>query len=81
MTPNDIDVPSIMWGAFWAGGVVTTVNPTYTANELAFQLKTSNAKAIATQLPMLPTAVKAAKEAGIPNDRIILLGDGRHPQA
>ncbi|KAI5302495.1 hypothetical protein KEM56_000651, partial [Ascosphaera pollenicola] len=81
MSPNDIDVPPAVWGAFWAGGVVTTVNPTYTAAELAYQLKIANAKAIATQLPMVPIALEAAKEAGIPQDRIILLGDQRDPKS
>ena len=52
----------------------------YTVEELTFQLKDSGAKALATQLPLLGTAVKAAKEAGIPADRIILLGDERDPR-
>lgn len=81
MSPNDIDVPAAVWGTFWAGGVVTTVNPTYTAAELAYQLKIAKAKAIATQLPMVPIALEAAKEAGIPKDRIILLGDQRDAKA
>lgn len=40
-------------------------------------LKDSGAKAIATQKPLLPVAVKAAKAAGIPQDRVILLGEER----
>lgn len=76
-TPNDIDVPPVMWGCFWAGGTVTTANPAYTAHELAFQLKDSGARAIVTQHVLLDTTLKAAKQVGIPEDRIILLGDNR----
>ncbi|CAD6577514.1 MAG: hypothetical protein ASARMPREDX12_008381 [Alectoria sarmentosa] len=74
-TPNCIDTPAITWGVHWAGGVVSPANPGYTAEELAFQLKDSGAKALATQKPFLKVAVEAATLAGIPQDRIILMGD------
>ncbi|KAI9663535.1 MAG: hypothetical protein M1831_002544 [Alyxoria varia] len=76
-TPNTIDFPPVIWGCHWAGGTVTTANPAYTASELAFQLKDSGAKAIATQLPWLENARVAAKAAGIAEDRIVLVGDQR----
>jgi len=74
-TPNCIDTPAVMWGTIWAGGTISTANPGYTVDELAFQLKDSGAKAIATQVAMLDVAVQAAKKVGIPDDRIILIGD------
>ncbi|KAF2090520.1 4-coumarate-CoA ligase-like protein [Saccharata proteae CBS 121410] len=76
-TPNCIDTPAITWGTHWAGGIVSPANPTYTAEELAFQLKDSGAKALVTQLPFIATATKAAKMAGIPENRIIVMGDAR----
>ncbi|KAL8654145.1 MAG: hypothetical protein Q9210_001691 [Variospora velana] len=76
-TPNSIDIPAIIWGCHWAGGIVSPANPAYTVDELAFQLKDSGAKAIATQKTLLPAVIKAAKRVGIPEDRIILLGDDR----
>lgn len=54
---------------------MSPANPGYTAQELAFQLKDSGAKALATQKPFLKVAVEAATQAGIPEDRIILIGD------
>jgi 4-coumarate--CoA ligase len=78
-TPNTIDVPPIIWGVHWAGGVPSPANPGYTAAELAFQLKDSGAKAIVTQFAHIKTACEAAKIAGIPDDRIILCGDERDP--
>ncbi|KAL8953867.1 MAG: hypothetical protein Q9222_000313 [Ikaeria aurantiellina] len=76
-TPNSIDTPPVLWGCHWAGGIVSPANPGYTADELTFQLKDSGAKALVTQKALLPTAAAAAKRAGIPDDRIILLGDER----
>lgn len=57
--------------------MVSPANPGYTADELAFQLKDSGAKALVTQKAQLPAAREAAKRVGIPEDRIILLGDER----
>lgn len=78
-TPNSIDTPAVMYGCHWAGGVVSPANPAYTVEELAFQLKNSGAKALITQAAQLPVATKAAQQAGIPDDHIILIGDERDP--
>lgn len=76
-TPNHIDIPSVNFGLIWAGGVASPANPTYTPEELARQLKDSNAKALVTQMPLLQTAFKAADLAGLARDRVILLGDSK----
>ncbi|KKZ65809.1 hypothetical protein EMCG_01194 [[Emmonsia] crescens] len=81
ISPNSIDMPPVIWGTHWAGGVVSPANPTYTVEELAFQLQGTKAKALVTQFALLPTATAAAKLAGIPENRIILLGDERDPSA
>ena len=75
-TPNNIDVPVITWGVLWAGGICSPANPAYSAEELAFQLKDSGAKALTTQESLLETAVEAADRVGIPRNRIILIDDG-----
>lgn len=74
-SPNCIDSPAIVFGTLWSGGTISAANPAYTVDELAFQLKDSHAKALVTQLACLDVATKAAQIAGIPNDRIILIGD------
>jgi 4-coumarate--CoA ligase len=76
-SPNTIDYGAVIWGVSWAGGASSTANPTYTTKELAFQLKDSNVKGVVTQLAMLPVVLEAAKEIGLPEDRIILMGDAR----
>lgn len=70
-----------MYGTAWAGGVISPANPTYTVDELAFQLGNCKAKVLATQLAMLPVARAAAKKVGLSEDRIILIGDQRDPEA
>lgn len=80
-TPNSIDTPVLMWGTLWAGGSVSPANPAYTVDELSFQLKNAGAKVLATQTSVLPVATEAAKRVGIPTDHIILVGDGRDPNA
>jgi len=74
-TPNCIDTPAITWGVHWAGGILSPANPGYTADELAFQLKDSGAKALVTQKVFLKTAIEACKKVGIDEDMIILMGD------
>jgi acyl-CoA synthetase (AMP-forming)/AMP-acid ligase II len=54
-------------------GIVTPANAQYSALELEHQLRSSSAKAIFTCMPLLENALKAAKTAGIPEDRIFLL--------
>lgn len=76
-TPNSIDTPAVIWGCLWAGGIVSPANPGYTVDELAFQLKDSGAKALATQKGLLAVATEAARLVDIPEDRIILIGDDR----
>lgn len=78
-TPNSIDTPALTWGCHWAGGIVSPANPAWTAEELAFQLKDSGAKALVTQLASLHVAREAARKVGVPEDRIILLGDKKDP--
>jgi 4-coumarate--CoA ligase len=53
---------------------VSPANPGYSPDELAFQLKNAGAKALATTKAFLKPAQKAAEQAGIPKNRIILLG-------
>ncbi|KAI1158956.1 hypothetical protein F5B18DRAFT_638978 [Nemania serpens] len=78
-SPNSVDYAPVFFGVHYIGGAASTANPTYTAKELAFQMKDSGVKGIVTQLPMLAVAREAARAIGMPEDRIILLGDGRDP--
>ncbi|KZF26824.1 acetyl-CoA synthetase-like protein [Xylona heveae TC161] len=79
-SPNCIDTPAITWGTLWTGGIISSANPSYTVDELAFQLGDCQAKALVTQKPLLKLAVEAARRVGLSPDRIILIGDERDEQ-
>ncbi|PVH73213.1 acetyl-CoA synthetase-like protein [Cadophora sp. DSE1049] len=78
-TPNSIDIPAIIWGTSWAGGVISPANPGSTVQELVAQLKDSGARALITQAPYLKAAMEACAQVGIASDEIILIGDERDP--
>jgi acyl-CoA synthetase (AMP-forming)/AMP-acid ligase II len=54
-------------------GIATPANVAYSASELEHQLKSSGAKVLFTCVPVLETALKAAKGAGIPEDKIFIM--------
>ncbi|KAA1468065.1 amp dependent CoA ligase [Dentipellis sp. KUC8613] len=77
-TPNDIDYPILIWGIHRLGAIVTAANPAYSADELAYQLSTAKAVNLITHPDFLATAFAAAKKAGVPAERLIIL-DSAHP--
>ena len=62
------------------GCIVTTMNPTFTKTEMAYQLKDSGAKCVATVSALLRTVKEAAAEVGISDSNVIVLdGEGSSP--
>src|SRR3954449_5974106 len=72
MAPNVPEYAVVFHGAAFAGGVITTVNPTYTDREVHHQLLDSGATILVTVPPFLSTALKAA--AGSPVTGVYVLG-------
>jgi 4-coumarate--CoA ligase len=79
-TPNSADVAAVTFGTLWAGGIVCPFNNLYTVGELVSQLKSSQAKALATHAACLTVVREAALIVGLPMNRIVLLGDS-HPKS
>ncbi|MEM6295188.1 MAG: AMP-binding protein [Myxococcota bacterium] len=77
MAPNIPDYAVAFHGLAYAGACVTTLNPTYGAEEIAFQLGDSKATAIITVGMFLETARKAAAKCGI--EEIYVLDDADAP--
>ncbi len=73
MAPNVPEYAIVFHAAAVAGGTVTTINPTYGAHEVAFQLRDAGASILVTIGLFLDTAKAAAAEAGI--DDIYVIGD------
>lgn len=63
---NDIYYSMAFLGIVAAGGVFAGTNPSHTVYELAHSWKTAEAKALIVEPELLPNALKAAKEIGLP---------------
>ncbi len=74
MAPNLPEYAVVFHGLAYAGASVTTLNPTYGAEELAYQLRDSGATALVTIGLFLEVAKAAAAQAGI--DTLIVIGPG-----
>ena len=79
MSPNIPHYCVVFHAVAWAGGTITTINPTYTASEVAHQLRDSAADLLITIPMFLETAQQAAKDAA--GQQVIVIGeaDGVEP--
>src|SRR5665809_155281 len=77
--PNLPEYAIAFHGIAAAGGKCTTVNPLYTANELAHQLEDSGARILLTVPPFLDAAREAAERAGIQEVAVVGEADGATP--
>jgi acyl-CoA synthetase (AMP-forming)/AMP-acid ligase II len=71
--PNSPEYAIAFHAVATIGGVVTTINPTYTVDELAFQLEHSGARAMFSGPDVLDRARDAAQRAGVAD--VDALGD------
>ncbi|KAL2179315.1 uncharacterized protein P884DRAFT_195820 [Thermothelomyces heterothallicus CBS 202.75] len=76
---NSLFFPSVFVGVLMAGGIVTGANPAFVRRELAYQLKDSGASFLLVAEHAVKTAFEAAAEAGLPRDRIFVLGSSTVP--
>lgn len=60
MAPNIPEYAVVFHAVAWGGGTITTLNPTYTANEVAHQLKDARADLLITIPDFLETATAGA---------------------
>ncbi|SPJ25210.1 AMP-binding protein [Palleronia abyssalis] len=65
MAPNIPEYVTVFHGVAYAGGTVTTINPTYTAYEVQKQLKDAGAKLLIVPEMFLPTAKEAAQGTSV----------------
>jgi len=72
-SPNLPEYALAFHGIATAGGVVTTVNPTSTAEELARQLQAGKARFLITAPPFMEAAKEAARDAAI--EEIFVFGE------
>lgn len=73
MAPNIPEYCVVFHAAAWAGGTITTINPTYTAHEVNHQLTASNADVLVTIAMFAETAKAAIKGTNV--SEIVVIGD------
>jgi acyl-CoA synthetase (AMP-forming)/AMP-acid ligase II len=74
MAPNIPEYAIVFHGAATAGGAVTTINPTYGAGEVRFQLQDAGASILVTVPMFLDTALEAAEGTAV--TEVVVLGEG-----
>jgi acyl-CoA synthetase (AMP-forming)/AMP-acid ligase II len=72
-SPNTLEYPLAFHGVARLGGIVTTVNPLFTADELATQLRDCEARCLFTIPAFMDRARPAAAKAGV--REIIVFGE------
>ena len=77
MAPNTPEYAVVFHGVAWAGGRVTTVNPTYTAREVTHQLADSGARLLVTVSAFADVAREAA--AGTDVEEVFTIDPGAGP--
>ncbi|NDW43938.1 AMP-binding protein [Ruegeria sp. PrR005] len=73
MAPNIPEYCVVFHASVWAGGTVTTINPTYTAHEVNHQLKDAGADVLVTIAMFADTARAAIKGTGV--SEVVIIGD------
>ena len=76
VSPNSAEFCTTFFSTLAMGGIMSTCNPQYTAEELAYQFKNSNSKYVATIPALLPTIKKAASKSGCVEKIIVLSDEG-----
>ena len=74
-SPNHIYVPMVYLASAGSKRAFTGANPIYTVNEVSYQMKVLDASVLFVHPSLLESGLKAAKEAGIPQNRIFLFDD------
>lgn len=77
MRPKTLTIPQIDYsvlvnGIVAFGGIFAGTNPAYTKYELVHHMKTCRSRLLIVEKELLPVAVAAAEEAGLPQERILV---------
>ncbi|CUA71013.1 isoleucyl-tRNA synthetase [Rhizoctonia solani] len=72
-SPNNVDYMIAIWGAHRLSLTVSCANPSYTKDELVYQLQATKSKLLFVHPINIEVALEAAQEAGIERSKIIVL--------
>lgn len=78
-TPNHLYVPMVYLAAAGSKRFFSGANPSYTVNEVAYQMKALEAAVILIHPDLLGTGVAAARQANISLNRLFIFSDKESP--
>lgn len=73
MSPNSIDIPPVIWGCQYAGGIVVPVNPAQSAADLHYLIVKSRAKALVVHRECIEIAAEALRLAHLSSEYLLAL--------
>ncbi|OTB03922.1 hypothetical protein M426DRAFT_321224 [Hypoxylon sp. CI-4A] len=73
---NSIDYMGATFAVHRLSGIVSPANAMYSAEEIEHQIKSAGLKAIITCVPLLETALKATRAAGLPDENVFIMQVG-----
>ena len=79
LAPNLPEYAIVFHGVAYAGGVVTTINPTYVEREVHHQLVDADARLLVTVAPFLDMATAAAEGTNV--EEIFVIGEADRARA
>jgi 4-coumarate--CoA ligase len=79
LSPNIPEYAVVFHGTAYAGGIVTTINPTYTEREIHHQLVDADARLLVTVGPFLEVARAAAEGTNVEEVFVIGEAEGARP--
>ncbi|KAI2049889.1 hypothetical protein LOZ44_003632 [Ophidiomyces ophidiicola] len=75
LTPNHIFVPVAFLGIVGSRRLFSGISPSFTANEVAYQLRDTEAQALLVHPSVATVAIEAAQKVGLGLDRVFLFSD------
>ncbi|EIW81327.1 phenylacetyl-CoA ligase [Coniophora puteana RWD-64-598 SS2] len=71
-SPNHMDYLLMVWAVHRLGATMSGANPSYTTDELVYQIEETKCTLVITHPASLKTAHDASRKAKVPGDRIVL---------
>lgn len=78
ISSGQILLPVVFYAVIAAGGVYSAASSSFTSPELARQVKQGESRLIITSIDCKETAMKAARDCGIPPNRVLVLESDNH---
>lgn len=76
MSSGQVLAPAIFFGVIAAGGVFSSASHSFTAAELARQVKMGNSSLLLCSEDLLPVSLEAASLCGLNRDQVVVFGQG-----